>query len=122
MKAILINPEKQTVEFVEIEKGIQAIYDMIGCRTFTCPITLPNNDAFYCDDEGLYNPEIIGGIFYPEAWSHPLVGKTLIIGTDEEGESVDCKSTVEDILNSPEFGALEWVSKERAEAWAANFN
>ena len=115
MKAILIDPETKTVKEIEIEKGIDAIYKAIDCNIFTCPITYENNDCLYCDDEGLYKEDIIGGIIYPN-WSYPIVGKSIIIGTNDDGESVDCKSTVDDIKKD-----LIWVSKERATEWASNF-
>ena len=98
MRAILLDPTDNSRKVIELEDGIQAIYDAIGngCRTFTCPLTLDNGDAVYCDDEGLYN-ENIGGFMDFDQWGSPLVGRVLIVGTDyETGESVDCKSNPED--------------------------
>jgi len=115
MKAILINPENKTVIQIELEKGIDAIYKQLDCDVFTAPVVFENDDTLYCDDEGLFKPEMIGGIIYPD-WSYPIVGKSLIIGTNDEGESVDCKSTIDDIKKG-----LTWVSKEEAEKWADNF-
>ena len=54
MKAILINPEDQTIKEIDIKKGINAMYKAIDCDGFAAPVTYDNGDTMYCDDEGLF--------------------------------------------------------------------
>lgn len=91
--AILVDSAKQTIKCVTIDT-YKDIYKHIGneCECFDVPVEFENNDALYCDDEGLYHP-FQGGIIM-RGWDRPIVGNVLIIGTDEEGESVDCKSDI----------------------------
>ena len=99
MKAIKIDVEKRTVSFIQISDSIEAIYETIGndCNIFTCPIQYENNDALYCDDEALLNPENIKGAFIYPNWNYPIVSNAIILGTGEYGESIDCKSTLDEI-------------------------
>lgn len=107
MKAILIDPSNQTVEEITIGKNYKEIYGVIGndCNTFAAPITEPNGDTWFVDDEGLFHDNI-GGVIRNE-WSTPIVGRVVIIGTDEEGDSVDAKSTPEQIKKG-----LHFISKD----------
>lgn len=116
MKALKIDTKLKKVIEIDIDKGINAIYKEIGngCDTFSCPVTLDNNDALYCDDEGLFH-EFDGGIMMKD-WAYPIVGNMLIIGTDNEGDSVDCKTTKEEIEKK-----IIWVSKEKCTQWAEQF-
>jgi hypothetical protein len=117
MKALLIDPSNKTVTEIQIEKGIKAIYNAIGngCTTFSCPITLDNEDTFYADDEGLFH-EISGGIMMKD-WSYPIVGKIVVLGTDKNGDSVDVKTKADDLAK-----LIFWQSKENCEKWAEQFN
>ena len=45
-------------------------------------------------------------------WEYPLVGNAIILGTDDEGESVDCKSTVNSIQSR-----IRFYDQHIAEAW-----
>ena len=123
MKALLIDPKTKTIEEIQIEKGINAIYEKLECRDFSCPIIFENKDAMYCDGESLFLPDedIHGGIFYPETWAYPIINKILIMGTDKEGESIDCKSTPDDILHSKEFGEMTWITQTAAQNYARQF-
>jgi hypothetical protein len=117
MKALLINPSNKTVTEIQIEKGINAIYNAIGngCTAFSCPITLDNEDTFFADDEGLFH-DIIGGIMMKD-WSYPIVGKIVVLGTDKKGNSVDVKTKADDLAK-----LIFWQSKENCEKWAEHFN
>jgi hypothetical protein len=100
MRAILLDPTNDSRTVIDLGDGLSDIYKAIGngCQTFSCPITLDNGDGVYCDDEGLFN-DIIGAFMDMNEWSYPLVGRILIVGTDEDGDSVDCKSEVSDFDN-----------------------
>ena len=93
MKAIKIDVVTQIISEIDISKGLQAIYRHLKCELFTC-IGLPEKDALYIDDEGLFVEEPLGA-FMIMGIAHPLSGNGLIIGCDDEGESTDCKITIE---------------------------
>jgi hypothetical protein len=46
-------------------------------------------------------------------WGYPLVGNCIILGTDDEGDSTDCKSTVEELKAEVKF-----YGEAVAKAWA----
>jgi hypothetical protein len=116
-KALLINPAEQTVSVIEIN-DYKDIYKFIGngCTCFSAPVSLDNDDTFYCDDEGLYH-EIHGGIMM-ENWAYPIIGNIVVQGTDmETGDSIDVKTTPEELEKQ-----IIWVSQEKCQAWADKFN
>ena len=94
MRAILIDPAKQTVTEVDYDGDYQSIYKLTDCTTFTVPFVLENEDALYVDDEGLWGAT---DFFRIEGYPDPLAGRGLILGTDEDGKSVAAKSDIEDL-------------------------
>lgn len=111
MKAILIDVVNQTITETTIS-NYKEIYQKIGneCSLFTCPIEFENSDVIYVDDEGLLK-EVHGG-FMMNGWNYPLIGNAIILGTDEEGESVDYASNIEEIKRK-----IIFCTKEYANAW-----
>lgn len=98
-KAIKINSETKTIEYIQLPDGLDAFYEAIGnnCTTFCCPVQFPNGDAMYADDESLLRLNDIKGGFIMGNWSVPLVGNAIILGVDDEGDSQDCVTTIDDI-------------------------
>lgn len=96
MRAILIDPFTQTIEEVDYSGDYKDIYGLIECDLFTT-VYLPNtsDDTLFVDDEGLYVEN--QRFFKIDGFEQPLAGRGLMLGTDEEGESVDCMSTVEEV-------------------------
>ena len=107
MRAILIDPEKRSVTEIDMPEGNRSSVDemnkLIGSDVFCCGHRFSNEDTIYCDDEGLLKEEqpamfrigLRGGI---------IPGKGLVMGSDEEGNSVDAKTQIEDL-----FGKLRWL-------------
>jgi hypothetical protein len=116
MKVIKIDSANKTITNIELGKGSKPIYEAIGneCNCFACPVELDNGDVLYTDDEGLFHP-FEGGVRMPD-WNYPIVGNILIIGTTENGESTDAKTTIEEITP-----LIKWVSKAECEVWASQF-
>jgi len=114
-KAIKINVEKQALELITIEDGLQPIYDAIGngCSCFCCPVSFMNEDTIYCDDEILLDVDKIKGGFIMEGWSVPLCGNAIILGTDTEGDSVDVKSDFELLKKQ-----IHFISEFKAKSYA----
>jgi hypothetical protein len=104
--AIKIDVVKQEVYPVHIStKNIDDIYNQLACDIFTCPMTLDNNDTLFVDDEGLFiDPSALLGAFYIDGFpSQPLFGHGLIVGIDDEGETDEVLSTVEEIKKKVTF-------------------
>lgn len=115
MKAILINPETQTISEIRIRKGYKAIQKAIDCETIDAPVAFDNEDTLYCDDEGLFKPQK-GGIIAKD-WAIPILGKVLILGSDHKGNSVDVRGTIETYKDM-----FKWVSETDAETYRSKFN
>jgi hypothetical protein len=119
-KAILINPENNTITEVEIGEGISEIYAQIECRAFDI-VRLgkkgkQENDV-YVDDEGLLGEIKFG---FSIGNSQPLAGKGLILGCNNQGESVDTNLTLEEAKSNVKiypdylsfcFAARAWSKK-----------
>lgn len=112
-KAYLLNVETRTIEDIVIRDWTQ-IRDYIGeeCDTFTCPISWPNGDTIYADDEGLFHT-IKGGIVVPNL-NQIIVGNVVIIGCElESGESCDV------FFKKDEIAALvNFITEKQAKAYA----
>ena len=115
MKALKINTETQTIEEIEINSW-KDVAPAIGngCTTFSCPVELDNMDTLYTDDEGLFH-DIKGGIMM-KGWDYPIVGNIIVQGTDDEGDSIDVKTTKEELEK-----LVIWVTEKAAKEWAAQF-
>lgn len=115
MKAILINPENQTIKEIELEEGIEAMYKEMDCSVFSAPITYDNGDTMYCDDEGLFKAQT-GGILMPD-WRYMIVGKILVLGCDNEtGESKDVETPIEFFKEN-----IIWQNKTQVERYQSYF-
>jgi len=112
MKAIKIDVANKKVSQVNIE-NYKEIYGQIGngCNLFCCPVQWENNDVLYADDEALLKDELEGCFMMPD-FNYPIVGNAIILGTNEEGESVDVKTKISELQKKIMFG-----NKEAAELW-----
>ena len=103
MKAILINPFEQTVTQVDYSGDYTEIYKLIDAEYYDVA-GIAHGDGIFVDDEGLLNSPTH---FFEHADYHsPLAGKGLIIGCNSEGESVDCKTTVEEVKSKVKFSTI----------------
>ena len=100
-RAILIDAKNKTVTVVEKGEGIQDIYKHLGCDTFDL-VRLGRGVDCYIDDEGLLKEAYIdedgtkhnmNGFSFP-GFAQPIMGNGLIMGSDEEGESIDSPVSV----------------------------
>jgi hypothetical protein len=104
-KAIRINVETKSFEYITLGDDYKEIYGAIGngCDTFCVPISFENQDSMFADDESLLREHDIKGGFIMDDWHSPIVGNAIILGTDDEGNSVDCLTKIEDIMNQVTF-------------------
>lgn len=106
---ILIDPKQKSITEVKSDGRFQLeeIYELTGCRCVSA-FDLPNYDTAFVDDEGLIKGaehiENVGCYKFKWAGQSHLVGKTLIVGTSDDGETASCKSTIEELE-----GQIEWV-------------
>lgn len=101
MKAILIDPDTQTVAVCEHDGGLESLYKLLDCQSIEAPIQYDNNDIMYCDEESwlhISDSDNLSGFMFPN-WRYPILGRGLIVGTDDEGEDVDCNSDPLDFIN-----------------------
>ena len=87
-KAILLDPENCSMMPTEVG-DFEDIQRKIGCRCFTCIRFPDGKHVAYVDDEGLLNGTEYGTRFNDEIYPQPLMGKILIIGTNDAGDNVD---------------------------------
>lgn len=104
MKAYLIDPFVPAITEVEYSGDYNQIYKLIDCDLFTC-VDIDTGDAsdtLFVDDEGLISGKpqeffMIGD--YPT----PLAGKGLVLGTDQNGESIAPSVDLEKLKNMVTF-------------------
>ena len=122
MKAAKINVEKKTIELVEITDDYRSYYPHLSphCSLFTCGFTLSHNEGIFVDDEGLLNgtAELGGFAIDTEDGIFPFVGNGLIIGCDEEGESIDIDFRK---VCSELSGKLFWLTPQQTMKMAEEF-
>ena len=114
MKALLIDSKNRVVKQIEIGEHFTEISKAIDCDVFSCPHVLENEDTLYCDDEGLLKgPE---NFFLLDSYPQPIAGNGLILGCDEEGESIDAKTSIFELSNRVTFmdvnDAYNWSLKQ----------
>ena len=107
MKAIFINSEKKEVTEIEIGKDYQDIYPYVApiSKLFTVPVILSNEDSLYVDDEGLLHGPVEYGFQFtaPDDTVWILAGNGLLLGGDDEGNSVDVKYPIGHIRKMVEW-------------------
>jgi len=101
MKAILIDVITQEVKEVEHDNTLQNIYGLIDCRVFDV-VRIDDVNSIFVDDEGILKDNLYfqysgsNGIFQ-------LAGNGLILGVDDEGNSISPTLTVEDVKSKVNF-------------------
>lgn len=109
-KVILIDAVNRIIKLVEIDT-YKDIYLHLNCDMFEVATELENNDSIYVDEEGLLtNPQHF--FEYEGAHQAGFAGNGLVIGTDEEGESVDAKTTLEEVIKKVKFKSIGEVRAE----------
>lgn len=107
MKAILVDPFARTVEQVNYSGNYADIYPLIGAQTFDAVRIKPdeNGDALFIDDEGPLMDE--GQAFFSVAGvPNPIAGKALLLGCDEDGETVEAVTQLEELRE-----LVAWISE-----------
>ena len=105
MKAILINPKLKLINEINYTGNYKDISRLTECNIFTCVYPFDNcEDTIYLDDEGLLKSSNYCFTFdCDNGQSQPLMGKALILGTNEEGESKSIETSLDEIKKRVSF-------------------
>lgn len=104
MRGILINPFDQTIKEVTIVGNIQDIYLLTDCTIFDV-VRLSESDDMYVDDEGLLKDNRYF------SWSgRNFAGKALIMGHDDEGNSISTTYDLQEVVDR-----VEWLPEGHQE-------
>tara|TARA_R100001163_G_C5008354_1_gene155103 strand:- start:346 stop:765 length:420 start_codon:yes stop_codon:yes gene_type:complete len=115
MKAILINPKLQTINEINYSGDYKDIYKLTECSTFTAIYPFDNcEDTIYLDDEGLLKSSNYCFTFRcDDGRNEPLMGNALILGTDEEGDSKDVETSIDEIKRRVSFKGHQAIDHGR---------
>jgi hypothetical protein len=86
-KAVLIDPYKEEVTDVTYNGDYKQIYEHIKVDCFAL-VRLADDDDVFVDDEGLLKLEPSTKFFALPDYPQPLAGYGLVLGNDNEGESI----------------------------------
>ena len=112
MKAILINPKEEIIRVISYDGDYKSIYQILECRAFECVYPFKNEDTIYIDEEGLLKDSNYSfAIKCDDGTTISLMGKGLILGTDAEGESIECQSKLDDIKSRVTFKGKVAISE-----------
>ena len=101
IKGLLIDPAAGSIQETTVRKSVlQDIYKAIDADLFEC-VDLNENNTIYVDEEGLLNgkgkdPSNVFTVTTGRS-VYGLVGKALVLGHNEEGDSVDVSITKEQL-------------------------
>jgi hypothetical protein len=93
-RAILIDPFTETVSQVTlVDTKLQTLKNLIECEIITMT-GLADGVDMILDDEGLLKDSNSQAYFKFGIASQPFAGKALIVGTNEEGETVSLPENI----------------------------
>jgi hypothetical protein len=93
-RAILIDPFTETVSQVTlVDTKLQTLRTLIDCDIITIA-SLANGVDMILDDEGLLKDSKSQAYFKIGIGSQPFAGKALVVGTDDEGDTVSLPESV----------------------------
>lgn len=106
MIGYLINSLDRTITRVPYDGDYKSIYALIGCDLFDV-VRMKNGDAIYVDDEGLLKEDENLGWFTLKGASFALRGNGLVLGTDEDGDSVSPATDFDEFVKQVLFLSAE---------------
>ena len=99
-KAILINVVERTVTEIFVD-GLDDMYAAMNVDLVTIATGIDDVNDIFVDDEGLLKgPE---HFFFYEGAHQPFAGNGLVLGKDEEGESISTTLTLEEVTSKVQF-------------------
>tara|TARA_Y100000593_G_C4231800_1_gene297373 strand:- start:154 stop:531 length:378 start_codon:yes stop_codon:yes gene_type:complete len=112
MKAYLIDPRKRKISKVDYNGDFHQICGLINADIFTVVYPFNNRDSIYVDDMGLYEElNYCFSVKCDNGTTQDLYGNGLVLGTNEEGESVAVKTSLAELKKRISFkGAMHIVT------------
>ncbi len=111
MKTIIIDPFARTITEAEHDGTLDDIYAKTHCDTFTIVTIDYHGGVLFLDDNGLLGDLNAQAFFKLDTYADPLAGYAMVVGTDNQGETVATPYTVEDIQKR-----IQWVTLEEIRA------
>ena len=106
MKAILIDVYNKEIREVDYDGTLDFIYFNLACRAFDL-VRLDEVDgvfnSIFVDDEGLFRQNQLYFEYSGSNGSFQLAGNGLVLGVDDEGNSIPPTLTVEDVKGKVSF-------------------
>tara|TARA_R110000823_G_scaffold58469_1_gene140754 strand:+ start:395 stop:757 length:363 start_codon:yes stop_codon:yes gene_type:complete len=102
MKAILIDVTKQEIKEVLHNDTLESIYNFVDCGTFDV-VRIDDTNSIYIDDEGLFIEDQLYFNYKGTTDSVSLAGNGLVLGVDEEGETISPSLTLKDVQKAVTF-------------------
>jgi hypothetical protein len=102
MKAYLIDPFNEEITEVNYSGNYEEIYKLIDCKYFDCVNLGRSGDTVYIDDEGMISGKE-QEFFRVKDYPNPLAGYALVLGSDKEGNSVEPKTSLEELKGMIKF-------------------
>ena len=101
-KGILINVNTQQVNYVVLGNDYREIYPLINAHLFDV-IRINRSNDLYVDDEGLLTLTEESKFFLIKGYPQPIAGSGLILGHNDEGESISTDLTIEQVITTITF-------------------
>ena len=99
MKAILIDVINKEVREVEHDDTLESIYKHVDCGTFDV-VRIDKVNSIYIDDEGLFVEDQQFFNYVIDLRVANLAGNGLILGVDDEGNTIEPTLTLEEVKSS----------------------
>lgn len=106
MKAYLIDPFEKSINEVEYSGDYKDIYKLIHADLFDV-VYIDDGIGVFVDDEGLFKDN---QAFFQVGYAM-LAGYGLVLGTDDEGESISPNISLKDLAKKIKFLTREEVMR-----------
>lgn len=107
MQAFLIDPYKETISEFNYTGNFEDINKAIESRCFTVVNLDQKGNGMFVDDEGLLRGNLSLEKFIKiSSYPDPLVGKGLVLGCDDMGESTDTTLTIDELKSMIQFWSI----------------
>ena len=102
MKAILIDVYEKEIREVDYDGTLDFIYFNLACRAFDV-VRVDDVNNIFVDDEGLLRQNQLYFEYPSSNGIFQLAGNGLILGVDDEGNSISPTLTIEDVKSKVSF-------------------
>ena len=102
MKAILIDVYEKEIREVDYDGTLDFIYFNLACKTFDV-VRVDDVNSIFVDDEGLLRQNQLYFEYSGSYGIFQLAGNGLVLGVDDEGNSISPTLTVEDVKGKVSF-------------------